>query len=290
MPELPEVEGLVRSLKPIVTGKTIESVEVSKTIIDSKANGKEAILKGLNVESFREALPHMKIERIDRRSKYIYFHLQKDGTPYLLVSHLGMSGAWFYVKGLHEILEDKFKRHIHVILHFSEGDMLVYADIRRFGELRFLNSVKDYPPLLLMAPEPFDQNALEHYLEMSILPKYENKPIKEFIMDGHVVSGCGNIYATEALFRMRIHPGRKVKRISKERKIQLFNEIVIVLLDSIENGGSSISDYRQINGESGKMQNRLQMYAKKTCPICNAKTLQKTIGGRTSTYCGKCQK
>ncbi|KQL32640.1 bifunctional DNA-formamidopyrimidine glycosylase/DNA-(apurinic or apyrimidinic site) lyase [Psychrobacillus sp. FJAT-21963] len=290
MPELPEVEGLVRSLKPIVTGKTIESVEVSKTIIDSKANGKEAILKGLDVESFREALPHMKIERIDRRSKYIYFHLQKDGTPYLLVSHLGMSGAWFYVKGLHEILEDKFKRHIHVILHFSEGDMLVYADIRRFGELRFLNSVEDYPPLLLMAPEPFDQNALDHYLEMSILPKYENKPIKEFIMDGHVVSGCGNIYATEALFRMRIHPGRKVKRISKERKIQLFNEIVIVLLDSIENGGSSISDYRQINGESGKMQNRLQMYAKKTCPLCNAKTLQKTIGGRTSTYCGKCQK
>lgn len=290
MPELPEVEGLVRSLKPIVTGKIIESVEVSKTIIDSKANGKEAILKGLDVESFREALPHMKIERIDRRSKYIYFHLQKDGTPYLLVSHLGMSGAWFYVKGLHEILEDKFKRHIHVILHLSEGDMLVYADIRRFGELRFLNSVEDYPPLLLMAPEPFDQNALDHYLEMSTLPKYENKPIKEFIMDGHVVSGCGNIYATEALFRMRIHPGRKVKRISKERKIQLFNEIVIVLLDSIENGGSSISDYRKINGESGNMQNRLLMYAKKTCPICNAKTLQKTIGGRTSTYCGKCQK
>lgn len=290
MPELPEVEGLVRSLKPIVTGKIIESVEVSKTIIDSKANGKEAILKGLDVESFREALPHMKIERIDRRSKYIYFHLQKDGTSYLLVSHLGMSGAWFYVKGLHEILEDKFKRHIHVILHLSEGDMLVYADIRRFGELRFLNSVEDYPPLLLMAPEPFDQNALDHYLEMSTLPKYENKPIKEFIMDGHVVSGCGNIYATEALFRMRIHPGRKVKRISKERKIQLFNEIVIVLLDSIENGGSSISDYRKINGESGNMQNRLQMYAKKTCPICNAKTLQKTIGGRTSTYCGKCQK
>lgn len=290
MPELPEVEGLVRSLKPIVTGKIIESVEVSKTIIDSKANGKEAILKGLDVESFREALPHMKIERIDRRSKYIYFHLQKDGTPYLLVSHLGMSGAWFYVKGLHEILEDKFKRHIHVILHLSEGDMLVYADIRRFGELRFLNSVEEYPPLLLMAPEPFDQNALDHYLEMSTLPKYENKPIKEFIMDGHVVSGCGNIYATEALFRMRIHPGRKVKRISKERKIQLFNEIVIVLLDSIENGGSSISDYRKINGESGNMQNRLQMYAKKNCPICHAKTLQKTIGGRTSTYCGKCQK
>lgn len=290
MPELPEVEGLVRSLKPIVTGKTIQSVDISETIVASKANGKEAILKGLDVESFRSALPGMTINRIERRSKYIYFHLVKAEVSYLLVSHLGMSGAWFYVKSLHEIMEEKFKRHIHVILHFTEGDMLVYADIRRFGELRFLNNEEDFPPLLLMAPEPFDQQALDHYLDMSKLSKYENKAIKEFIMDGHVVSGCGNIYATEALFRMRMHPGRKVKRISKERKIQLFNEIVIVLLDSIEHGGSSISDYRQINGESGNMQNRLQMYGKKNCPICHSKTMQKTIGGRTSTYCGTCQK
>lgn len=290
MPELPEVEGLVRSLKPIVTDKTIESVDVSETIIASKANGKEAILKGLDVETFRNALVHMTIKSIDRRSKYIYFNLEKYGIPYLLVSHLGMSGAWFYVRGLHEIIEDKFKRHTHVVLHFVGGDMLVYSDIRRFGELRFIKSEQDHPPLLLMAPEPFDQNALDHFLELSMLPKYENKPIKEFIMDGHVVSGCGNIYATEALFRMRIHPGRKVKRISKERKIQLFNEIVIVLLDSIEQGGSSISDYRKINGESGNMQNRLQMYGKKKCPICGKQTLQKTIGGRTSTYCGTCQR
>lgn len=290
MPELPEVEGVVRSLRPIATGKTIQSVDVSETIMTSKANGKEAIIKGADVEAFREALPQMTIERIDRRSKYIYFHLIKDGIPHLLVSHLGMSGAWFYVRKLNEIGEEKFIRHSHVIFHLEEGGMLVYADIRRFGELRLLESEADYPPLLLMAPEPFDQDALDHYLAMSVLPKYENKAIKEFIMDGHVVSGCGNIYATEALFRLRMHPARKVKRISKERKIQLFNEIVIVLLDSIENGGSTISDYRTINGGAGNMQNRLQMYSKKNCPICGRKTLQKTIGGRTSTYCGTCQK
>lgn len=290
MPELPEVEGLVRSLQPIVEGKTIQSVDISDTIIQSKQQGKEAILKGLDVQSFQEALPNMTITSISRRSKYIYFHLEKEAVAYLLVSHLGMSGAWFYVNDIQEIVEDKFRRHIHVILHFTGGDKLVYADIRRFGELRFLNMEGDYPPLLLMAPEPFDEQALDHYLKMSQLPKYENKAIKEFIMDGHVVSGCGNIYATEALFRMRIHPGRKVKRISKEKKIQLFQEIVIVLLDSIEQGGSSISDYRKINGESGNMQNRLQMYGKKVCPICHTNTLQKTIGGRTSTYCGTCQR
>ncbi|WP_313891605.1 bifunctional DNA-formamidopyrimidine glycosylase/DNA-(apurinic or apyrimidinic site) lyase [Psychrobacillus sp.] len=290
MPELPEVEGLVQSLKPIVTGRTIQSVDISETIITSKAIGKEAILKGMDVDSFCEAIPQMTIDRIERRSKYIYFHLLKDGVPYLLVSHLGMSGAWFYVRDLHDILEEKFRKHSHIILHLDNGDLLVYADIRRFGELRLLISEVDHPPLLLMAPEPFDVGALEHYLEKSVLPKYENKAIKEFIMDGHIVSGCGNIYATESLFRMRMHPGRKVKRISKERKIQLFNEIVVVLLDSIHNGGSTISDYRSINGESGNMQNRLQMYGKKNCPICDAITKQQTIGGRTSTYCATCQK
>lgn len=290
MPELPEVEGVLRALQPIVSGKTIKSVEVSETIYNSKANGKEAIIKGLDVEQFCLALPGTKIDHLERRSKYIYFHLLKDGLPYMLVSHLGMSGAWFSVKNLHEITEAKFRKHAHVTLYFEEGDMLVYSDIRRFGELRFLETEADYPPLLLMAPEPFDQHALDHFLHMSALPKYENKAVKEFIMDGHVVSGCGNIYATEALFRMKIHPSRTVKRISRERKIHLFQEIVIVLLDSIENGGSTISDYRTINGGAGNMQNRLQMYGKKECGVCGTKTKQKTIGGRTSTYCPTCQK
>ena len=117
MPELPEVEGVVRSLRPIATGKTIQSVDVSETIITSKANGKEAIIKGVDVDAFREALPQMTIERIDRRSKYIYFHLMKDGIPHLLVSHLGMSGAWFYVRNLHEIGEEKF--HTAFACYFS---------------------------------------------------------------------------------------------------------------------------------------------------------------------------
>lgn len=291
MPELPEVEGVVRGLQPVVTGKVIKSVAVSSTIIRSKEHGKEAIIKGADVESFQSALPGMAIVNVERRSKYIYFHLKnREEETFLLVSHLGMSGAWFYVRTIDDILEEKFKKHSHVMLHFEDGDMLVYADIRRFGELRLIKTEADYPPLLQMAPEPFDDGALEHFLHMSLLPRYENKAIKEFIMDGHIVSGCGNIYATEALFNLRIHPARAVKRISKVRKIQLFQEIVAVLLDSIENGGSTISDYRSINGGAGTMQHRLQMYSKKNCPICGKPTKQKTIAGRTSTYCGSCQK
>ena len=118
---------------------------------------------------------------------------------YLLVSHLGMSGAWFAVNSIDEVTELKFRRHIHVIFEMEDGGLLVYSDIRRFGELRLLDCEADHPPLLKMAPEPFDEEACGHYLDFAATPKYARKAIKEVIMDGQVISGCGNIYATEAL-------------------------------------------------------------------------------------------
>lgn len=172
----------------------------------------------------------------------------------------------------------------------SDGNLLAYSDIRRFGEMRVLNNEGEYPPLLLMAPEPFNEEALQHFLDMSESPKYRNKPIKEVIMDGQVISGAGNIYATEALFRMKIHPSRAAQRISRKRRTELFQAIVEILLESIEAGGSTISDYRNINGESGGMQNRFAMYGKKQCMACGSATKTLKIGGRTSVYCPACQK
>lgn len=289
MPELPEVEGVVNSLKPVVTGKTIDKVVVSPVIYLSKKEGKQAIIKGHDVDVFCETLIGMNIQQITRRSKYIYFHLNENHEPKLLVNHLGMTGAWFYVQSLDDITEEKFRKHIHVTFYLNDGMLLVFSDIRRFGEMRLLNEELDYPPLLLMAPEPFEDIALPHFLDSAIQPKYRNKSIKEVIMNGQVISGCGNIYATEALFRMRIHPARQVNRVSEKKRIQLFNEIVDVLNESILAGGSSISDYRNINGEAGSMQSRLQMYGKKTCVVCNGETKQKVLAGRNSWYCSKCQ-
>ncbi|MCZ8536258.1 bifunctional DNA-formamidopyrimidine glycosylase/DNA-(apurinic or apyrimidinic site) lyase [Paenisporosarcina quisquiliarum] len=290
MPELPEVEGVVNSLKPVAIGKTIEHVEISSVLQVSRQAGKQAIIKGSELEPFKQKLANAKITQIVRRSKYIYFHLLKDQQELLLVTHLGMTGAWFYVQDTAEIAEDKFRKHIHVIWKLDDGMLLVYADIRRFGEMRLMTSEDQFPPLLLMAPEPFHESALNHFIEMSKLTKYQNKSIKETIMDGQVISGCGNIYATEALYRMRIHPGRKVKRISQKRLIPLFQMIVDVLNESISAGGSSISDYRNINGEAGGMQDRLQMYGKKQCPACLIPTKQVVLGGRNSWYCPSCQR
>lgn len=290
MPELPEVEGVVRGLAPAAIGRRIEEVTVSPTVIQSKQLGKEAIIKGIPTEDFIESLAQMTITDVTRRSKYIYFQLEKDGRSCLLVSHLGMTGAWFSVKEVEEIREPKFRNHVHAIFQMTDGGLLVYSDIRRFGELRLLDCEEDHPPLLKMAPEPFDAVACDYFLKMAEIPKYAGKAIKEVIMDGQIISGCGNIYATEALFQMGIHPGRKTERISLKRKKELFQEIVCILQESIEAGGSSISDYRNINGQAGSMQDRLKMYGRKNCPACGRETKSMKIAGRTSVYCPSCQK
>jgi formamidopyrimidine-DNA glycosylase len=289
MPELPEVEGVVRQIRPAAAGKTVRDVFVSDTIRLSKANGKEAIIKKMDADAFINRLVGAEISSVERRSKYIYFTMQKE-REFLLVNHLGMSGAWFYVDSLLSITEEKFRRHVHVVLTLDDGNLLAYSDIRRFGEMRLLNGEADFPPLLLMAPEPFAEEALEHFLHMAERPKYSAKPIKEVIMDGQVISGCGNIYATEALFRMKIHPNRAAGRISRARKIQLFKAVAAILLESIDAGGSTISDYRNINGESGRMQDRFGMYGKKQCMECGTATKSLQIAGRTSVYCPTCQK
>lgn len=289
MPELPEVEGVVRALVPAVEGKTIKKIELSKTIYSSWSEGKQCIIKNIEPNLFEEIFQGMTIDKINRRAKYIYFHLKKDGEHFLFVNHLGMTGAWFVVTQINEIAEEKFRKHIHAIFYLESGELLIYSDIRRFGEMRFISNENEHPPLLQMAPEPFDDVACQHFIEKCELPKYRNKAVKEVIMDGQVISGCGNIYATESLFKMGIHPARKVSRISKKRKTELFEVIRNILQQSIEMGGSTISDYRNINGEAGGMQHRLKMYGKKICPECGTSTKSLVIGGRTSVYCPQCQ-
>ena len=289
MPELPEVEGVVRDLQPIVEGKIISHVVLSEVVYASHEAGKQAIVKNNEPYQFEQLLKDMSITKLQRRSKYIFFHIEKNGEPFVLVNHLGMSGAWFVVNDVTEITEDKFRKHIHAIFTLTTGELLVYSDIRRFGELRFIKELSDHPPLLKMAPEPFDDDACAFFIAQSEKTKYANKPIKEVIMDGQVISGCGNIYATESLFKTGIHPGRKTSAISLEKKEELFKVICQVLQESIDSGGSTISDYRSINGGAGTMQHRLKMYGKKQCLTCGTSTESMVIGGRTSVYCPQCQ-
>ena len=290
MPELPEVEGVVRDLKPLVEGKRIESVSLSEAVYAAHGAGKQTIVKASEPSDFELVVSQMTMTRIERRAKYIFIHLQREQETFVLVNHLGMTGAWFVVNDVVEITEEKFRKHIHAIFTLNTGELLVYSDIRRFGELRFVKAISDHAPLTQMAPEPFDDDALEFFLTQCKKPKYEKKPIKEVIMDGQVISGCGNIYATEALFAVGVRPTKKTSTLSKAKKVELFEAIVAVLRESIENGGSTISDYRSVNGGAGSMQDRLKMYSKKFCPKCEGATKAVTIAGRTSTFCPNCQK
>ena len=115
MPELPEVEGVVRDLKPLVEGKVIEHVLLSDVVHMSHADGKQTIVKGTDLDTFQLMVRDMKITKVERRAKYIFIHLMRNEEPFVLVNHLGMTGAWFVVNDVMEIAEEKFRKHVHAI-------------------------------------------------------------------------------------------------------------------------------------------------------------------------------
>lgn len=151
-------------------------------------------------------------------------------------------------------------------------------------------SFQDYPAFLDIAPEPFNDDALNHFLNRIKLKKYQNKPIKQMLLDHKMVAGCGNIYACEALFRAGVLPDRKVKQTSDQERQMLFYYVQEVLKEGINNGGTSISDYRHADGKTGEMQLHLNVYKQKTCNVCGHDIEQKVVATRNSHFCPHCQK
>lgn len=287
MPELPEVELLKRGLID-VEGQEIFDVKISDFVKKGHQTGKKTIIKQ-SVESFISGVLNTEILKVGRRGKYLYFILKKDGRTYYMMSHLGMSGAFFHVRSFEEITEWNYKKHWQVLLELSDGSILVYSDIRRFGEMQVVPSFQKFLPLAEMAPEYTDETAREFFITQLSREKFQDKPVKAVIMDSRVVPGVGNIYASESLYRAGILPARKVKNISKARLNQLFEEITSVFELSLVNGGSTISDYRSVSGESGEMQNKFKVYQKKQCPKGH-EIKTKIISKRNTFYCTTCQK
>ncbi|CAM3080034.1 bifunctional DNA-formamidopyrimidine glycosylase/DNA-(apurinic or apyrimidinic site) lyase [Staphylococcus argensis] len=289
MPELPEVEHVKRGIVPDVESTTIQSVTFSEAVKLGKKNQRETIIKGLELDTFKTFTEGYKINQIERRSKYIYFYLEREDDQRILVSHLGMAGGFFVVNELDEIRDKNYRKHWHVIFNLDNDKMLVYSDIRRFGEIRNLPELAAYPSLLEIAPEPFDDDALDHYLAYFNERKFYNKPIKAMILDHRVIAGCGNIYACEALFRAGIHPARKADSLTLQERKMLFYYIREVLEEGIRYGGTSISDYRHADGRRGEMQNRLNVYKQDTCKVCGTPIERQVIATRNSHFCPECQ-
>ena len=222
------------------------------------------------------------ITRLSRRGKYLLLHLHNGG----LLIHLGMSGS---LRILTEPLTPQ--KHDHFDLELDSGVCLRFNDPRRFGVLLWADDdVTQHPLLKKLGPEPLTTEFNAEYLYKR--SRGRRLAVKSFIMDGHIVVGVGNIYASESMFMAGIHPSRQAGRIAYHRYEGLVAAIRDVLESAIRQGGTTLRDFVGSDGAPGYFARELLVYDRggKSCFQCNTPIRQKVIGQRSSYYCPSCQR
>lgn len=269
MPELPEVETTRKGIEPHLVNNTIEEIRVHNGSLRWPVPSTVNALKGSVVSS------------VKRRGKYLLINVPA-GTA---IVHLGMSGSL-------RICDPKEERrkHDHIELLIDSGKCLRFHDPRRFG--CFLWQANGEPMHSLLAklgPEPLSDD-----FNAELLFKATRKrqvAIKNLIMNSEVVVGVGNIYASESLFMAGIRPGRAAKRITKKESLKLVETIKLVLQRSITQGGTTLRDFINSDGNPGYFAQSLQVYGREgePCRECEEPISQKVLGQRSTFYCSKCQ-
>ncbi len=272
MPELPEVETIVRSLRPRLVGIRMTSVWTSGL----------ALRLGRPVDrgALERCCRGARIEGVRRIGKYIVIDLA--GARILLV-HLGMSGRLRLA-----VADAPREKHTHAVWGLSGGGELRFVDARRFGLVRGADSSAALPELGRLGPDPLatlDAEALGRALASC------RAPIKAFLLDQRRVAGLGNIYVCEALFRARVHPAMPARRV-RRRAAALVAGIRAALTVAIANRGTTLRDY--VDGDGGPGDNRaaLLVYGRAghPCTVCGAKIRRRVDAQRSTFYCGRCQK
>lgn len=272
MPELPEVETIKNTLKNMIGGRTIKSVDVlrAKTVEN-------------DIQYFKNCLKDARICDFSRVGKFIIFILDK---PYVLICHLRMEGKFFLRKE-----SEKYSVHDMAIFHFENGTYLAYNDTRRFGILKVLDKENyiSQEPLCRVGPDPFMMKDASILIEAF---KNKNVAIKPSLLDQSVMSGLGNIYVDEVLYECRVHPETPAKMISPEKLTEIWEASKIILKQAIHEGGSTIKSYHPTDGVDGNFQVNLKVYGKKDgiCSRCGHRFRKTVVGGRGTTYCPHCQK
>jgi len=270
MPELPEVEITRRGLLTLI-GKTVKSVTI-----------RHPTLRWPIPQHLVETLPHQTLHNLNRRAKYI---LCEFDTGILLV-HLGMSGCI-------QLLDHNYppEKHDHVDIEFSDGQVFRLRDPRRFGAVLWIDSKENNHPLLnSLGPEPLESDFNAQYLHKALSKK--TLAIKNAIMDGHIVVGVGNIYASESLFRARIHPEASANKLTIKQCEKLVSEIKSTLQEALIAGGSSLRDFFGTDGKPGYFQQAYFVYGRtdEPCKVCAKPIKCIRLGQRSTFYCEKCQK
>lgn len=272
MPELPEVETTLRGIEPALTGRRIAAVVVRNPSLRWPVPAAVGRAHGHVVSGCR------------RRAKYLLIELGDAGGGLLL--HLGMSGSLRICDA-----DDPPRKHDHVDLVIDSGRCLRFNDPRRFGALLWWDgSPEEHALLRDLGPEPLSEGfSGEHLWRLS---RGRKGAVKTFIMDGHVVVGVGNIYASEALFMSGIRPSRPAGRVSAARYGALAAAIRDVLAHAIRRGGTTLRDFVNSEGNPGYFAQELLVYEREgnACFQCGAPIRRKVIGQRSSYYCPRCQR
>jgi formamidopyrimidine-DNA glycosylase len=271
MPELPEVETIVRGLAPVLEGKRIAAIETRRPD-----------LRRPFPPDLRQRLTGARVTRLGRRAKYGLIETDRGDT---LVFHLGMSGTW-------RLDPAEIGRHDHLLVETEDGRRLSLHDPRRFGSVDLVRTgaLEQAEPFSRMGPEPLGDSFDGAYLARALDGR--TAPVKPLLLDQRIVAGLGNIYVCDALNLARIAPGRAGGRIGRARLDRLAESIKSVLRAAIEAGGSSLRDYVQPNGELGYFSSEWRVYGRegKPCPRCAAPIRRRVDGGRSTFYCAKCQR
>lgn len=273
MPELPEVETVKRGLESVLPGALVEKTTVHRH--DLRHPIPENLVRQIKGSKFLS---------VKRRAKYLLLEMEGGIT---LLSHLGMSGSWVIRKKG----EYKPQTHDHIIISLSNGRELVFNDPRRFGLLLPLETqgVEQHPLLSHLGPEPLGLAFSPEYLKESL--KARSGPIKTVLMNQELVVGVGNIYASEALFRTKIHPATPAKHVAGRSK-EIVGAIRLVLNDAIKSGGSTLRNYAQASGDTGYFQHHFMVYGREEepCIMCGTAISRIVQAGRSTYFCKSCQK
>ncbi len=274
MPELPEIEVLRRSLAPRLTGERIVAVEVYQ----------RALREPVDTRRLRRRLPGRRIGGLRRRAKYLLIDLEGGLT---LVVHLGMSGRLTLAPRA-----APRERHEHVALQLASGARLRFRDPRRFGLVALVETARlDLDRRFVqLGPEPLGEEFDGERLAAAA--RGRRGPVKSFLMDARAVVGVGNIYASEALFAAGVHPRRSVARLSAPRWQRLAEAVRTTLAAAIDQGGTTLNDFTDGEGNPGEFQVALAVYEREgeACPHCGARVRRLVQAGRSTYYCPGCQR
>ena len=273
MPELPEVETIRRQLAPAVEGRRLERIRV----LDPRWS------EPAPAEAIADALDGRRIERLDRRGKYLIASLDDDVH---LAMHLRMTGNLLVRDDSEE------PGHLRVVMDLDDGNRLLFVDVRRFGTGDVLlgsDALAEYFASRL-GVEPLSPDFTAEALRA--LARGRRQPVKAFLLTQERVAGVGNIYADEALFRARIHPLRPVGTLKHPQVEALRDAVVETLEAGIDAKGASIDDYRHVDGAEGSFQDRFLVHPREgePCPRCGTTIRKLRAAGRGTYVCPRCQR